>query len=274
MITISKAAKTIAKDVQPYFSIGIDKDFLNKNLEGKWSSFNDEEYLNSSECVNPWIVGLAVDYLSRMMITGNKTEAFRISLLFKTLPWFVQHPEDWTCYHADKLLEKITGLDNFSIIRACNLVCFDEIYRSQNMKDFKSSYKHCAELSPKEYETTCENIRVMVKRCVRFFEWCNPVPVTGFVVGNGYLHGDGDILTETEIWDIKTSRQQLSLADKIQVLLYWYIGLNTKGLDFSKISTLGIYNPRMNYSWKLEISQIPEDLIDDLHSICFYPFIV
>ena len=275
MQNISKAAGVLARveRFSEFFSNCTSRDSLKKSLEGKIFLFSDEKSLNDNENVYPGTIGSVVDYLTRMVITGDKNKAFEISMLFKKLPFFANHTDSWVCNHADTLLEKITGLDDLSIIRACNLVCFDLIIRT-NYADFLKGYNQCANLPPEDYKSTVENIRIMVERCEKFLQSRCFKPVTGFVVCYEGLHGDGDILTDTEIWDIKTSREQLSLADKIQVLLYWYVGLNTKGLDFSKISTLGIYNPRMNYSWELEISQIPEDLIDDLHSICFYPFIV
>lgn len=238
-----------------------------KTLKWEEVCFQDENQLNNEELVYSGIVGSAVDYLSRMMITGDKSKAFEISMLFKKLPFFANHTDSWVCNHADTLLEKITGLDDLSIIRACNLVCFDLIIRT-NYADFLKGYNQCANLPPEDYKSTVENIRVMVQRCIEYFKGCTPVTETGFCVRYESLKGDGDFLTKNEMCDLKTGRQKSSLKDKRQVLLYWFAGLHTEGLDFSKIDTLSIFNPRLNMAWKLKVSQLSEELLDDLDMFC------
>ena len=238
-----------------------------KTLEWEESCFEDENQLNNEERVDSGIVGSAVDYLSRMMITGDKSKAFEISMLFKKMPFFANHTDSWVCNHADTLLEKITGLDDLSIIRACNLVCFDLIIRT-NYADFLKGYNQCANLPPEDYKSTVENIRVMVQRCIEYFKGCAPVTETGFRVKYKSLKGDGDFVTETTLVDLKTSKGKTSMKDKRQLFLYWYAGLHTEGLDFSKIDTLSIFNPRLNMDWKLKTSQFTEELLEDADMFC------
>ena len=238
-----------------------------KTLEWEESCFNDENQLNDQECVYAGIVGSAVDYLSRMMITGDKSKAFEISMLFKKLPYFANHTDSWVCNHADTLLEKITGLDDLSIIRACNLVCFDLIIRT-NYADFLKGYNQCANLPPEDYKSTVDNIRVMVQRCIEYFKKGAPVTETGFCVKHEILKGDGDFVTETSLVDLKTSKKKPSTRDKRQLFLYWYAGLHTEGLNFSKINTLSIFNPRLNMAWNLKTSQFTEELLEDADMFC------
>lgn len=238
-----------------------------KTLEWEESCFEDENQLNNEERVDSGIVGSAVDYLSRMMITGDKSKAFEISMLFKKIPFFANHTDSWVCNHADTLLEKITGLDDLSIIRACNLVCFDLIIRT-SYADFLKGYNQCANLPPEDYKSTVENIRVMVQRCIEYFKGCAPVTETGFCVRYESLKGDGDFVTETALVDLKTSKRKTSQKDKRQLFLYWYAGLHTEGLDFSKIDTLSIFNPRLNMAWKLKTSQFTEELLEDADMFC------
>ena len=239
-------------------------DFDDVIQEIKWEEicFQDNNTLNDIEYARPDIVGLAVDYLSRMMITGDKNKAFRISLMFKQNPKYP--PESWVCHRADRLFEHITGLDDSSIINACQLVCFDTLYRSGKYSAFLSDYNSHSKLPYEYYISTVENIRIMVQRCMEYFKGC--APVTGFCVHYKCLHGDGDYFTGTELCDLKVSKYKLHddpenfLHHTKQVLLYWYAGLHTAGLDFSKIDTLSIFNPRLNIAWKLKVSQLPEDL--------------
>lgn len=238
-----------------------------KTLEWEEYCFDDEYQLNDKEYIPAGIVGSAVDYLSRMMITGDKSKAFEISFLFKKYPVFVNNPGHELCKLADKLLEQITGLDDLSIIRACQLVCYDLIIRA-GVSAFKSGFEHCMSLPPEDYKSTVENIRVMVQRCIEYFKGCAPVTETGFCVRYESLKGDGDFVTETALVDLKTSKRKISLKDKRQLFLYWYAGLHTEGLNFSKIDTLNIFNPRLNIAWKLKTSQFTEELLENADMFC------
>lgn len=253
-------------------------DFDDVIQEIKWEEifFQDKNTLNDNEYVRPDIVGLAVDYLSRMMITGDKNKAFRISLMFKRLTKYP--PESWECHEADRLFEHITGLDDSSIINACQLVCFDTLYRrSDKYSAFLSDYNRYSKLPYEYYISTVENIRIMVQRCIEYFKGWNSLDI-GFGVHYAWLHGDGDYCADTELCDLKVSKYKLHegpypqenfLHHTKQVLLYWYAGLHTEGLDFSIIDTLSIFNPRLNIAWKTKVSQLPEDLPVDLDMFCW-----
>ena len=247
-----------------------------KTIKWEESCFEDENQLHDIEGIPSGLVGIvgsAVDYLSRMMITGDKSKAFEISFLFKKHhPFFVNNPDHELCKYADKLLEQITGLDDSSIKKACHLVCYDLLYRVNDSAfkvAFNAVFEHYMSSPPEDYKSTIENIRVMVQRCMEYFKGCAPVTETGFCVKYGNLYGDGDVVTVRDLCDLKTSKRKTSLKDKRQVLLYWYAGLHTEGLDFSKIDTLSIFNPRLNMAWKLNVSQLSEELLDDLDRFCW-----
>ena len=264
MKTISQAAKKEAADF----------DEIVKAIKWEEICFQDKKQLNYRECILPNIVGLAVDYLSRMMITGDKNKAFRISLMFKDMSCVVNHPDNPMTKDADYFFKKINGMDDLSIINACSLVFFDDIFRASKFDN--NNFRYLQTLQPAQYKSTVENIRVMVQRCIDYFKGCHS-PDTGFCVKYGGVFGDGDYFTGTELCDLKVSKYKLHDEDHPdnflhhtkQVLLYWYAGLHTEGLDFSKIDTLSIFNPRLNIAWKLKVSQLPEDLLDELDMFCW-----
>lgn len=239
-----------------------------ETLEWEEIYFHDGFQLNDKECIASGIVGSAVDYLSRMMITGDKNKAFKIPLWLTNIPFLANSSIGKS---VDEIFEQITDLDSESIINACYLVCFDEYTRGRDIKCVVRKQVRLLNLRkayPHEYLSAIGNIRMMVLRCIAYFKQHEPVIDTGFCVKYDSVFGDGDFLTETELCDIKTGRQKPSLTDKRQVLLYWYVGLHTEGLDFSKIDTLSIFNPRLNMAWKLKVSQLPEDLPVDLDMFC------
>lgn len=253
MMNISLAAK-IPADFDKYL----------EKLQWETSCFQDTKQLNKNEFRRADVIGLAVDYLSRMMITGDKNKAFRISLKFKEIPYFVNHPDNAMNKAADSFFEKINGMSDLSIINACYLVCFDDLVRAANFDHDKFLYLQT--LQHDEYKPTVDNIQIMVQRCIEYFKH-SEIDI-GFGVKYGSLHGDGDFVTDTELCDLKTSKHYPTFKDKKQVILYWFAGLHTEGLDFSKINTLSIFNPRLNMVWKLKTSQFTEELLEDADMFC------
>lgn len=273
MVTITRVASDLIKNWEMYYQSPYPpREDLPQILKGEKTCFTGGVHPGEPENVAPWIVGTVVDYLSRMVLTGDKAKAFYISFMFKRDLYLQRHQTEFygdVCQWADNLLGGITGLDDKSIENACRLVCFDQIYRC-SPSGFEESVKQVYEYPPDEI--TSNHIRSMVERCVAFFRG-KTVTETGFVVKNERIHGDGDILTKTGLWDIKTSMiKSLALKDKLQVLLYWCVGLQTDEAKFSRVKTLGIYNPRQDFLWKLDISQLPEDLINGLKSACEFGY--
>ena len=76
-----------------------------------------------SENINPGIVGMTVDYLTRFILTNNKEEAFKISLDGAVIAQ--ENNIKNAIEHANKLLDAIKDLDDESIVNACALVGYD-----------------------------------------------------------------------------------------------------------------------------------------------------
>lgn len=273
MITITRVASDLIKDWEMYYQSPYPpKEDLPQILNGKKTCFTGGIHPGEPENVAPWIVGTVVDYLSRMVLTGDKAKAFYISFMFKRDIYLQRYQAEFykdACQWADNCLKGITGLDDNSITEACRLVCCDQLYRTGAPSACMECVKELREHRPDEI--TLNHIRAMVERCVDFFKG-KTVTETGFVVKSERIHGDGDILTKTGLWDIKTSKGAITRKDKLQVLLYWCVGLQTDEDKFSRIKTLGIYNPRQDFSWGLDISQLPEDLVNGLKSACEFGY--
>ena len=70
----------------------------------------------------------------------------------------------------ESLLENVKGLDDESIISACKATTYDVWYRNPLMSE---EAKKAIDTNPNE--ETIENIRVMVKRSLTFFEKYGPI---------------------------------------------------------------------------------------------------
>lgn len=241
--------------------------------------FNDGITLHEKENIHSSLVGEAVDYLTRFVMGTDKEKAFKISLRGAKLA-----EEAFGFKHADriahKLMKKIKKLDRRSIIFACKLVSFDVWYRNPMAALTAPNYK-----TIKPDKQTIENIITLVNRNVSFFKKYGPITSDGFTFApvtpnieeykkmmetgkgsfGGYTAlvntGDGDFLTADTLWDLKVSKSKPQSRHTLQILMYWIMGQHSGQEIFKNITKIGIYNPRLNMAFQLDISEIPEDVI-------------
>lgn len=226
----------------------------------------DDGVILSPESLRPTVTGLTVDYLFRSTLPQTSVnEAFRISLLGAKYTGYFPH--------AQSLLSKVTGLDDDSIISAAKLTNYDGSYRTGYMPN----YDPADNVNPNSEDI--ENIRTMVHRTQKFFSTFEPVTVDGFtfiensVDKSGFtpiIHaGDGDFLTAHGLWDLKVSKKPPTSAHTLQLLIYRLMGLHSMGDDgspmydgnFQAIEHLGIFNPRLNIAYTLNVEEIPQEVI-------------
>lgn len=218
----------------------------------------DEKQLYATENIHPITVGLTVDYMTRYMLNADKREAFKISLAGAER---VQESP-----LAKNLLNSVKGLDDESIINASKLTGFDVVVRAGAMA-YKPEY--ISSINPDA--ETINNIRIMVDRSLNFFKEYGPITKEGFTFEyGGYTtlvnSGDGDFLTETTLWDFKVSKAEPKKEATLQLLMYYLMGLRSIHKEFQSIKQLGIYNPRLNKVYLLNIDDIPQDIIEKVSS--------
>ena len=216
-------------------------------LDGSIDELNPEENVHAS------LVGLAVDYLTRYMSGASVEESFQISMMGAKI---IKEEKK-----AQKLMVGIKGLDDKSITNAVKLSGFDVCYRAGIM-----GYRPVDEIEPDA--ATVENIRTMVERSLKFFEQYGPKVLDGFTFGGGYTDtvssGDGDFTTADTLWDFKVSKAKPKKEYTLQLLMYWRMGLHSKHSEFKNIKYLGIYNPRMNVVYQLDVNDIPDEVISEV----------
>lgn len=226
-----------------------------KPKEFKEIVLDDGITLNSNENIHASLVGLSVDYLTRFMTGTIAEEAFYISLLGSNR---VNERKN-----AERLVSKIKGLDDKSIINACKVVGYDVCFRAGIM-----GYKPVNEIQPNA--ETVENIRIMVNRCLAFWKEYGPVVVDGFTFEGGYTDiissGDGDYLTDDTLWDLKVSKEAPKNQYTLQLLIYYIMGCHSIHKEFQNIKKLGIFNPRLNKVYLLDISSINNEIIQEVSS--------
>lgn len=206
--------------------------------------FDDGQTLKN-ENISPILIGLAVEYMTSVMLGTKPDDAFLPSFLGSLK---IKKPDI-----AEELLSKIKGLDPISIRNACKLTGFDICYRGD-----PSLYKPVEEIEADD--DTVENITTMVKRSLNFFDKYGPVILDSPKFPGGYTStvtdGDGDFVTKDTIWDFKVSKNKPTNKHTLQLLMYYLIGHRSTISEFESVTSIGIFNPRLNTVYQLEVSKI------------------
>lgn len=215
----------------------------------------DNNELYEEENISPVLVGMAVDYMTRYVCTGNLRSAFKISLKGAEI---INES-----HKACKLLNGISGLDDTSIINACKLCGYDVCYRAGTRH-----FQNVDWIFPDE--NTISNIRIMVRRGMAFFEKYGPIVKDGITFAGGYTHiisaGDADFITKDTLWDFKCSKDKLKKEHTLQLVIYYLLGLRSYECDFSNITKIGIFNPRKNIVYQYEIKNISKEIRKEIET--------
>lgn len=233
------------------------------------TEIQDNRKLADNENLHPSIIGMVVDYLSRFMSGTPVKDAFSISLKGSKVAEKFGFSDARA--KAFVLLRHIKGVDDDSIICACKLVTYDVWLRNT-----RYAMDALGEADTEPDKDTISNIRVMVERSVAFFEEYGPVKVDGFTFETaGYTDvvdsGDGDFLTQDTLWDFKVLSKNPSPKYTLQIIMYWIMGQHSGKDIFKGISRVGIFNPRLNVVYTIDVTDIGNDVIKQIEDnvICY-----
>lgn len=242
MVSVTKRVRSIK---QPYGGYVPAKSFKVLDLD-------DGKILHPEETTSPQLIGTTVDYLTRFMLENDVQGAFDVALRGASI--VDKLPE------AKKNMESIIGLDDWSIENAVYLAHYDSAYRVGPL-----FFQPLASENEPSLETI-DNIKVMVERSLSVFKEYGPVTRCGFTMPGAYtdmiLAGDGDFLTENVLWDMKVSTSpRIDKNVTLQLLVYYLMGRRSTDPAFDTISTLGVFNPRLNKVYYCNIADIPSDVV-------------
>ncbi len=116
----------------------------------------------------------------------------------------------------------------------------------------------------------------MVERSIKFNEQYGPVTAQGFTFEpSGYsttvLAGDDDYLTKDTLWNFKVSKYEPLTRNTLQILMYWIMEQHSGQDIFKGINKIGIFNPRLNNAYTIDIADISSDIIKEVEEkvICY-----
>lgn len=233
------------------------------------TQLNDGKTLFESENIHASIIGMTVDYLTRLVMGADASEAFCISLKGAKRASILG--QDNSIKIADKLLSRINGIDDKSVVNACKLSTFDVWARNPAAAPMA---KTSSEINPDK--DTIWNIQTMIERSVDFWKEYGPIKADGFTFEyDGYTptvnSGDGDFLTYDAMWDFKVSKSKPTSKHTLQLLMYWIMGQHSGKEEFKGIKNIGIFNARLNTVYTLSISDVSTEIIKEIERdvICY-----
>ena len=227
------------------------------------SDDHPEPLKTSDEKFSPTLMGLAVDYMSRLGRGNPPTSAFGTSLMGA----YLLGPEEFD--RAADLIGRIKGLDHDSLVAACRLTGYDVVSRNGGV-----GFKPVEQINPSTVAT--DHIATMVRRIAAFVASVGPVVADGFHFDpDGYTEtvsqGDGDLLTADTLWDIKVSKNPPTKENTLQLLMYYLMGHHSGQDIFSTVTCMGICNPRLNTIYRLPAADIdPQTIAAVSHDVIGY----
>lgn len=214
--------------------------------------FDDGIELSLNENIHPSLIGIVVDYLTRFCQGDDKAfvSPMNGALVVKVLEY------------ASELRSEIHGLDEESIFNACRLCGYESVARAG-----KHTYVPVQTINPDD--ATIQNIKTMVARSLHFFEEYGPVNQERISFEGGYTdiitNGDADYLTPHALWEMKVLKSSPTTDHTLQLLIYYLMGCRSRLKDrFDGLSKLGIFNPRLNTMYILDIDLIDLETIEDV----------
>lgn len=244
MLSVTQRIKTVSQPSGGY---------VPKSIFRTFKYYDEETVLEVNQTLSV-IQGLAVDYLTRFMISGDRIKAFDISIKgAKLLDEAYENDNEFV--RIMNLLEGVNGLDEQSVINTCRIVCYDSAFRA-GIKTYQS---------PDDIEWNNDiyrNIPILVNRALLFLKQVGPVLLDEFTFEGGYTKlvskGDGDFLTHDMLIDLKVSKNEFSIKWSLQLLMYYILGVHSLYPHFQTVDKLCIFNPYSNQSCICEIKDISD----------------
>lgn len=209
---------------------------------------------HNAENIHASLVGLAVDYLTRLANGADPRDAFAISLKGARnigRAEFATAEAEVNSLNAGKV-------DSHAILSACKLASYDIGYRRDPLL-----YNPDARSEPDKITT--EHIAIMLERSLTFFRSYGPITLDGFTFPGGYSEivtaGDGDFLTADTLWDFKVSVNGPTKDHTLQLLMYLLMGQRSIHPEFDSVTHLGVFNPRLNAVYRIGLADVPADVV-------------
>lgn len=76
-------------------------------------------------------------------------------------------------------------------------------------------------------------------------------------------------LTSDGLWDLKVSKSKPTSKHTLQLLMYWIMGKHSGQKIYDNIQKFGIFNPRLNTVYTMDVRLIPQETIEEVEKMLF-----
>ena len=270
------------------FKMGTVKEVARSTLQPKGSYlplkafdkivYDDGIVLGDNENVHGSLIGAASEYLTGVVLGESVEDCFKVPLI-GAYNADAEMPGSYVA--AEKMVTEIKGLDDCSVYNALSVASFDVWYRDYSYAISSPRYN---EICPNE--DTVRNVQTIVQRTVDLFKRFGGIKAHGFNfdpegktpddhlkwIGRsrksnfgGYsqkvYNGEGDYLTTDTMWDIKVLKSKITNKHTLQLLMYWVMGQHSGRELFKEVSRIGLFNPRTNTAYLLDMNMFSRDII-------------
>ena len=260
MASITQIVSKIKNPATDYISL---QQFTETNIKTKDSfTFSGDYNVQAS------LVGLAVDYTTRVIVGQSVEKAFHVPVLGAGLigKYFNKKEKE----KAEAIINRLNDL-----AKANNVVSDEFVNLAIKMSAFDCGYRRgpdsyvdVDEINPDE--NTVKAAKTFIERTKNFFKDNGPIVECGGTFEGGNTDkldsGDCDFVTKDCLWDLKTSKNKPKTTEPLQVLAYYIAGIRSNKDSYKNIKKVGIYNPVLSKSWTINISDIDDEVFNKLES--------
>lgn len=198
------------------------------------------------------LIGTSVDNITRILLGAKPEKVFQPA----TNGMMIAKVDIFG--NSFDLIDKVTGLDDDSILAAFQLSIYEAIYRS----GYRSSVNPESNLPDKH---TIENIKEMIHRSLAYFKQQKHIVDVGERLFVKYkddtIYGDYDYLIEDSLIDMKVLSKKITNKHTLQNILYWIIGMKSDEKYFSNVKHLKFYDPRLNVEYQFDLDDLTPQLL-------------
>ena len=226
------------------------------------SNFDMESHCDNLRVVGdyniaPSLVGLAVDYGTRIALGSDPEETFEVATVGAGMVGASDVAESLIA-DIDAAGLKSGEIDEKSVVSLCKLSGFDSAFRAG-----ASAYRPVSEINPDRQ--TIADIGNLILRTKAFFDASAEPVIAGFTFEGAYTDdagaSDGDYICGDTLWDLKVSKNEPTIKNTMQVLLYYLMGLRSSKDEFKTVTRIGLFNPWLQKSWSTSVLDLDESFL-------------
>lgn len=223
--------------------------YINKDLFDI-NEFGSEYIDSSNENLKPNVIGMVVDYLTRLYYATDNNEIEDIFLLTNFAISSYNTKIDQQIIQNKYIIKTKDYLCDEYIIAMCKLAPYDAVYRAE----VDASQIKLIEPDAQ----TIDHIRLLTRRTINYLGENKFKIIAGFkfpdVVTRYVSKADGDFIKSNTIVDLKVSnKHDINQKQSLQIYGYYLMSQLSNQHIFKYIDSIATFNPRYNVEHYLKL---------------------